>query len=135
MVVTYTHLQAVIKETLRLFPALGVNLPRLVPKGGLTLAGRTFPEGVRYIYPLSPFAIYTTKINTQTVVGVNAWVAHANISVFGPDAAIFRPERWLESPEKCRIMEQYSMTVIPLIPSRSSTNHLGNSSAKVHAPA
>ncbi len=39
--------QAVIKETLRLFPAAGLGMPRVVPKGGLTLAGRAFPEDVR----------------------------------------------------------------------------------------
>jgi cytochrome P450 len=39
------YLQAVVKETLRLFPGTGLCMPRVVPKGGLTLAGRYFPEG------------------------------------------------------------------------------------------
>lgn len=45
-----SYLQAVIKETLRLFPGNGLGLTRLVPKGGLTLAGRYFPEGVCLYY-------------------------------------------------------------------------------------
>ena len=41
------YLQAVIKESLRILPN-GLHFPRVVPKGGLTLAGRFFPEGVSY---------------------------------------------------------------------------------------
>lgn len=41
------YLQAVIKESLRILPN-GLHLPRVVPKGGLTLAGRFFPEGVSH---------------------------------------------------------------------------------------
>ena len=41
------YLQAVLKETLRIFPGLGNNLVRLVPEGGLTIADRFFPAGVR----------------------------------------------------------------------------------------
>ena len=41
------YLQAVIKESLRILPN-GLHFPRIVPKGGLTLAGRYFPEGVSH---------------------------------------------------------------------------------------
>ena len=40
------YLQAFIKETLRLYPGIGLGLTRLVPKDGLILSGRYFPEGV-----------------------------------------------------------------------------------------
>lgn len=42
-----TYLQAVLKETFRLHPGNGLPMPRVVPKGGLALAGCFFPEGVR----------------------------------------------------------------------------------------
>ena len=43
------YLQAVIKEALRVHPATGQILSRIVPRGGAHLAGRFFPEGVRVL--------------------------------------------------------------------------------------
>lgn len=40
------YLQAVIKEALRMHPATGLPLERVVPPGGVTICGRVFPEGV-----------------------------------------------------------------------------------------
>ncbi|KAK2676887.1 Cytochrome P450 [Fusarium oxysporum f. sp. vasinfectum] len=84
------YLQAVIKEGLRMHPATGLSLGRVVPSDGATLAGQYFPPG--------------------TVVGINAWVAHANIKIFGHDAHVFRPERWLDYPELVKEREAYFMT-------------------------
>lgn len=69
-------LQAVIKEAIRLHPAVGFILPRVVPAEGATLCGRRFPAG--------------------TIVGASAFVTHRNTDIWGPDAAEFKPERWLE---------------------------------------
>jgi cytochrome P450 len=72
--------QAVMKEALRLHPATGLPLWRTVTESGLHLNGQFFPEG--------------------TTIGTNTWVAHYNEDVFGKDAAIFRPERWLEAEKE-----------------------------------
>jgi cytochrome P450 len=41
------YLQAVVKEALRVHPATGYPMFRVVPQGGEVLAGQFFPEGVR----------------------------------------------------------------------------------------
>jgi hypothetical protein len=70
------YLQAVIKEALRIHPATGLPMQRIVPPEGTTIAGRFIPG--------------------HSTVGINAWVAHRNKEVYGQDADDWRPERWLE---------------------------------------
>ncbi|PYI11789.1 cytochrome P450 family protein [Aspergillus sclerotiicarbonarius CBS 121057] len=79
------YLQACMYEALRLHPAVGMNLPRVVPKEGIVIDGCFLPGG--------------------TTVGVNPWVVHRDPSVFGDDVEAFRPERWLA--EKTGDMKRY----------------------------
>ncbi|KAK4670011.1 uncharacterized protein QC763_207920 [Podospora pseudopauciseta] len=73
------YLTAVINEAMRIHPATGFILERIVPKGGVTLHGVYLPAG--------------------TVVGVNSWVLHRNKDIFGEDVHSFRPERWVDGDE------------------------------------
>lgn len=73
------YLQAVLKEALRMHPATGLPLWRIVPEGGLQVGGHWLPPG--------------------TNVGLNSWVAHYNKRVYGEDAHLFRPERWEEAKQ------------------------------------
>ncbi|KEF58699.1 uncharacterized protein A1O9_06625 [Exophiala aquamarina CBS 119918] len=75
-----SYLQAVIKEGMRIHPSVAFILPRHVPQGGCTIAGKFLPAGTR--------------------VGMNPYVVHRNREIFGEDADVFRPERWLERDEK-----------------------------------
>jgi hypothetical protein len=61
-------------------------IERIVPKQGAEICGEVIPGG--------------------TIVGCNAWVIHRRAEVFGEDAEIYRPERWLEAdPDVRRKME------------------------------
>ncbi|CAM1511888.1 Fc.00g094010.m01.CDS01 [Cosmosporella sp. VM-42] len=75
------YLNAVIKEGMRMHPVIGGILERIVPVGGLTL-----PDG-RFIAP-------------GTKVGINPWVSSRNSEVYGEDAEIYRPERWLQAGDE-----------------------------------
>lgn len=87
------YFQACLKEALRLRPAVGVNITRLVPPGGADIDGKWYPGG--------------------TSVAVNAWVTHRDKALFGEDADSYRPERWLENEDRARQMEKYGFWVSP----------------------
>lgn len=74
------YFQACLKEAMRLRPAVGLNIQRYVPPGGAHIDGLFYPGDTR--------------------VSVNGWVLHRDQSIFGKDADIFRPERWLEDNAK-----------------------------------
>jgi cytochrome P450 len=80
------YLQACIMEAMRVHPAVGAPMTRVVGSQGLRVRGTFFPAG--------------------TEVGINPWVIHNNKSIFGPDAHVFRPERWLTvNKEERRVLE------------------------------
>lgn len=69
------YLQACIKEALRIFGPVPMGLPRVAPKGGLTIGEHTFPAG--------------------TILSINPWAVHHSKEIWGPDASEFNPDRWL----------------------------------------
>jgi cytochrome P450 len=77
---TLPYLDGVIMEALRLHPAVGLVLERVVPPGGADILGHTVPAG--------------------TIVGCNPWVVHHSQEVFGEDVDDYRPERWTEASEE-----------------------------------
>ena len=86
VVASLPYVGAVIKEASRYFPSFAVEIQRYSPPEGLTLNGKFIPPGYR--------------------VGMNPHIIQMDQEVFGQDANIFRPERWLESEERCRVMDR-----------------------------
>ncbi|TKW50967.1 Pisatin demethylase [Colletotrichum tanaceti] len=82
-----SYFQACLKEAMRVRPAVGLNITRVVPPEGAELDGHFFPGG--------------------TQVAVNGWVLHRDRRIFGLDADEFRPERWLADAEEAKRMERY----------------------------
>ncbi|KAL3470530.1 cytochrome P450 [Aspergillus californicus] len=72
------YLDAVIREGMRLNPGIAMVFERVAPEGGYTLPdGRYIPAG--------------------TKVGISPAVTNRDYGVFGADADVFRPERWLKN--------------------------------------
>lgn len=81
------YFQACLKEAMRMRPAVGLNITRKVPQGGAEIDGTKLPAGV--------------------AVSLNIWVLHRHKGIFGEDADLFRPERWLEGDEnKIKMMDR-----------------------------
>lgn len=85
------YFQACMKEAMRVRPAVGLNITRVVPPEGAELDGHSLPGGVS--------------------VAVNGWVLHRDRATFGEDADVYRPERWLDDVEEARRMERYMCQV------------------------
>jgi cytochrome P450 len=89
------YLQACIYEALRMHPAVGMSLPRVVPADGFEIEGVFLPGGVSNMSSLSSIvSSYSQAL--QTIIGANPWVIHRQKEIFGEDCETFRPERWLE---------------------------------------
>jgi cytochrome P450 len=81
------YLQAIIKEGFRIWPPIVGLQAKLVPPGGDMINGQFVPAG--------------------TKVGTAVFGMMRNKKIFGEDADVFRPERWLDaSPEKIKEREQ-----------------------------
>ena len=85
------YTMASIKEAQRLYPAVSMPLSRKVPAGGMHAHGHSLPPG--------------------TIVGCNPVALHRNIEIFGADAEVFNPERWLtDNAAARRNMNRYNLT-------------------------
>ena len=73
------YLQAVVREGLRIHPPVTDVVPKKVPKGGDSVT----VNGKQYFLP------------GGTNVSYNAWGVHHDKAMFGEDAGVFRPGRWL----------------------------------------
>ncbi|KAI1335084.1 cytochrome P450 [Xylariaceae sp. FL0016] len=79
------YLQACIKEGLRIHSPVPMGLPRVAPRGGITIGDMTFPEG--------------------TTLSINPWVLHHSKELWGEDADEWNPGRWLD--ENAAVLDRF----------------------------
>ena len=78
-----------IYETLRHNTPAQTILPRYVSKGGIYVDDKHIPEG--------------------TEIAATPYIIHRNRKIFGANADIWRPERWLEDPWRTGQMHRYGI--------------------------
>jgi len=83
-----TYLTAVVKETLRYTHAIPNLFPRIISTPVNLASGLVIPVG--------------------TEVSMNPHCVMRDTGVFGDDAGVFRPERWLEEKEKVARMDGFN---------------------------
>jgi len=71
------YLSAVINESLRAHPAVGLPLERITPTSGLHIGDMYLPSG--------------------TNIGCSAWTLHLDEQIWGSDPERWRPERWIDA--------------------------------------
>lgn len=78
---------ACIKEAARLNPPVAATMPRVSPSDGMELCDKYIPQGY--------------------YLGMNPIIVQRDQSIFGEDADLYRPSRWLE--QDSTIMEKHML--------------------------
>ncbi|KAL4808171.1 putative P450 monooxygenase [Aspergillus unguis] len=84
------YFMACIREVMRLHPVSSTLLPREITPTDpdVFIGGRKIPLG--------------------TELACNPWISHRDQGIYGPDAEVYNPDRWLD-PEKAKIYEKYNL--------------------------
>lgn len=83
------YLQAVIKESMRVHPPVATQAPKRVPDGGDTVV----IDGKKVFLP------------GGTNISSAVWPLHVRKDIFGEDATLFRPERWIIEQDKAKLAD------------------------------
>ncbi|KAI6012723.1 cytochrome P450 [Pisolithus orientalis] len=96
------YLDAVVHETLRLHPPLGEFLRQATEDDVIPLS-----EPVR---TKSGRVVNSVSVTRGTQIGISTTCINRSVAIWGADAKVFRPERWLEEggiPKKAQEVQGY----------------------------
>lgn len=88
------YLNAIIQEAIRLHPGVMARQVRISPEIPITYTDKN--QGTTHIIP------------PNTVTSVSPLDIHMHLDTFGPEAYLFRPQRWLDDPKLVRYFVGFS---------------------------
>lgn len=118
------HLNAIIKETLRLHPAVLTGGNRDTPPEGMMIGGRYIPGGITIVAPR--YTIFRCKFMTCSVC---LWLRLRKAGKCYNNPEKFIPERWYSRPE----LIKDSRSFLPFAQGKFAT--LGSSARTTESPS
>jgi cytochrome P450 len=101
-------LDALIHETLRVWPASPASLPRVTPIGGGIIDGVRVPENVSH----TKLILYRGLIlHPQAIVSIQAYTTQRD-PIYFPRPDEFLPERWLDSELRTDLVAMRDMILV-----------------------
>jgi cytochrome P450 len=98
------YFQACLLEAMRMRPAVGLNMPRYVPKDGAKIDGMFYPGGM--------------------IASVNGWAVHRH-AFFGDHTDKFWPDRWFSANAKEMKKHMYQVSLISSVKALADSEKFG----------
>lgn len=90
------YLDAVIRETLRVYPPAPSPMPRIIPPQGFSAEGVDYPPNVCIVNPDLDRRRHRADWSCQTIISAQPYTIHRCTEIF-EQPEVFNPDRWLSA--------------------------------------